>query len=61
MFINFESDDRERERDSKGRGWAEREGRERIPSRLRTVSVEPNMWLNHEIVTRADIKSQSLT
>ena len=44
-----------------GRG-RERE-RERIPSRLRAVSAEPSMGLeltNHEIVTRAEIKNQTL-
>ena len=47
----------ERERDKKyerrGRAEREREGRERIPSRLLTVSTEPNAGLdlmNHEIM-----------
>ena len=34
------------------REWGK--GRERIPSRLHTISIEPNMWLeptNHEIMT----------
>ena len=50
------------ERQSVGRGGAEREG-ERIPSRLRIVSAEPDVGLeptNCEIMTRAKIKSQML-
>ena len=46
LFIYFE---RERDRMSKGRA-----GRERIPSRLHTVSMEPHMGLkltNCEIIT----------
>ena len=56
---------RERERThvhtSKGRG-GER-GRERIPNRLCSVSVEPDMGLgpmNHEVMTWAEIRSLSL-
>ena len=56
LFISFE-----REREHKwGRG---ERGRERIPSRLHTVSAEPDVWLNlmnHEIVTWAEIKSWAL-
>ena len=46
----------------RGRGGAER-GRERIPSRLHTFSAEPDAGLkltNHEIMTRAEIKSKML-
>ena len=50
MFIYFE-----RERPSTSKGGAERErGRHRIPSRLHTVSTEPDMGLelmNGDIVT----------
>ena len=45
-------------------GEGQRETAERIPSGLRGVSVEPNAGLdpkNHEMVTRAKIKSQMLT
>ena len=45
-----------------GEGKRER-GRERIPSRLCTVSTEPTVGLeptNHEIMTSAEIKSQTL-
>ena len=38
----------------------EREGRDRIPSRLCTVSMEPDVGLkpmNHEIMTHAKTKS----
>ena len=45
-------------------GWAEREReRERIPSRLPTVSTELDTRLelmNHEIITWAEIKSRTL-
>ena len=47
-----------REREPR-RGWAGRWG-ERIPSRLRAVSAEPDAGLdvtNHEILTRAKTKS----
>ena len=43
-------------------GEAEKE-REKIPSRLFTVSTKPNAGLkptNHEIMTRDEIKSQKL-
>ena len=47
--------ERERERVLMGKEGAERErGRQRIQSRLRAVSVEPNAGLelrNHEIIT----------
>ena len=51
LFIYFE-----RERASGGEGWQrEREGeRDRIPSRLHTVSAEPDIGpelMNHEIMT----------
>ena len=45
------------------RGGAEREERERIPSRLLAVSAEPDAELdpvNCEIMTCAEIKSQKL-
>ena len=46
------------------RGGAERErGRERIPSRFQAVSAKPDAGFkltNHEIMTRAKIKSQTL-
>ena len=49
---------------STSRGVAERErGRERIPSRLGTVSTEPDSGLeltNREMLTRAEIKSRML-
>ena len=48
LFIYFE-----RERECMSKGGAERE-REGIPSRLHTVSIEPDMRLeftNHEITT----------
>ena len=44
------------------RGGAERT-RQRIPSRLHTVSVEPNVGLkltNHETITWAETKSLTL-
>ena len=47
----------------KQRRGREREKGERIPSRLCTVSAEPDVGLdptNHEIMTRAEIKSQTL-
>ena len=65
MFIYFERErerKKGRERESMSRGGAERE-RERIPSRLHTVSTEPHAGLDltkHEIMTRAEIKSQTL-
>ena len=49
-------------RESVGEGQEERE-RERILSRLSTVSVEPDTGLelgNHEIMTRAEIKRWTL-
>ena len=54
MFIYlFSGRDRERERESKS--WRDREsGRERIPSRLYTDSMEPDVGLepmNREIMT----------
>ena len=45
------------------RGGAEEKGRERFPSRLLAVSAEPDRGLdltNHDILTRAKIKSQKL-
>ena len=51
------------ETESASRGEAERK-RERISSRLCTVSTEPDEGLNltnHEIMTWAEIKSQTLT
>ena len=51
---------REREREQERTGEGQREGRQRIPS---TTSAEPHTGLeltNHEIVTRAEIKSQML-
>ena len=51
MFVYFE---RERERESMSWGRGREKGRERIPSRLHTASVEPNTWLepmNSEIMT----------
>ena len=48
-----------RERESKGGAERER-GRERIPSRLYAVKVEPDTGLNltnHEIITRDETKS----
>ena len=53
MFIYFE-----RERERRGR----ERGRERIPSKLCTVSREPDMGLNvlnHEIMARAKINEQT--
>ena len=53
--------ERERERERENRGGAGREG-ERIPSRLHTVSTEPNVGLeltNCEIMTLAKIKSRT--
>ena len=54
LFIHFEGErERERERASTNSGRAEREG-ERTPSRLCTVSTEPDAGLeltNHEIIT----------
>ena len=44
------------------RGAAEKEG-ERMPGRLCAVSMEPDMglkFMNHEIMTSADIKSWTL-
>ena len=57
--------ERERERESARarRGGAEREGKERIPSSLHTVSTEPDAELeltNREIMNRAEIKSGTL-
>ena len=46
-------------------GWEQRErGRERIPSRLCTVSAEPDAalkFMNHEVMTRAEIENQMLS
>ena len=56
MYIYFE---REREKYEWGKG--REKGRQRIPSRLRAVSTEPNAGLNlmnREIMTWAEIKSQ---
>ena len=53
---------RERERETVPAGEGQRE-RERNPSRLHAVSVEPDAGLhltNHEIATRAEIKSGTL-
>ena len=53
---------RERECMSRERAEKDRE-RERIPSRLHAVSTEPDAGLeptNHKIMTRAEIKSQTL-
>ena len=50
----FRSAERERDRETE---------RQRIPSRLHTVSAEPNLGLeptNFEIVTQAEIESQML-
>ena len=57
--------ERERERKSEhmSRGRAERERRERIPSRLHAVSVEPDVgldFMNCEIMTWAEIKIWTL-
>ena len=58
MSINFET---ERKRESASGGGAVREGeRERIPSRLRADSAEPDAGLsltNREIMTGAKVKS----
>ena len=57
-FIYFE-----REREHEWRWGGERERRERIPSRLHTVSMEPDVGLelmNHEIMIWAEIKSWML-
>ena len=46
-----------------GEGAEVEMGRERIPSRLHAVSIESNAGLdltNHEIMTRAKIKSRIL-
>ena len=67
-FLNFylfwgRERDREREGERESGGGAEREG-ERIPSRLRTVSAEPDDLgldpMNLELMTWAKIKSQML-
>ena len=53
LFLKFIYFEREREC-ACAQGGAERERRERIPSRLRTVSMEPDVGLdltNHEIMT----------
>ena len=60
MFIYFVIG---RERESKLRNRERERERERIPSRTHAVSTEPDMGLeltNSEIVTRAEIKSQTL-
>ena len=52
----------ERERERASRGRTEREG-ERIPSRLCTASTEPDVGLelmNHEVMTRAKVRSWML-
>ena len=55
---------REREREQgRGRERGREGGRERIPSRLYAVSTEPDAGFrlpNHEIMTRAEIKSWML-
>ena len=54
---------REREKERAQAGEGEGCGRERIPSRIRTVSTEPDAGLkltNCEIKTGAEIKSQTL-
>ena len=54
--------ERERERERTSRGGAER-GRQRILSRLCAVSTEPDVGLeptNREMMTQAEIKSQTL-
>ena len=53
MVIYFERREGERERESTSRERAEKE-RDRIPSRLHTVSTEPNAGLdltNQEVMT----------
>ena len=59
-FFKFILRERERERERErarartSKGGAEREGEERIPSRLHAVSTEPDSGLsltNHEIMT----------
>ena len=53
LFIFERERERERERDSK-QGRGRERGRQRIPSRLLTVSTEPNAGLkpmNHEIMS----------
>ena len=58
-FIFYFERERERERETISRGGAERR-RDRIPSRLRTISTEPHMGLklrNREIMTQVKIKS----
>ena len=60
MFIYFE---REKESAHKLREGQRESERERISSRLRTVSIEPDLGLdltNHEIITGAMIKSWTL-
>ena len=50
--------ERERER---AHSWGREKGRQRIPSRLRAVSAEPDVGLeltDREIMTCAEIKSQ---
>ena len=59
LFIYFEREERE----SISRGRAEKEGGERIPRRLHTTRVEPNVgleFINCEIVTGAKIESRTL-
>ena len=56
LFIYFEND-------SMWAGEGQRDGGERIASRLHAVSTEPNVGLelaNHEIMTWTKIKSQTL-
>ena len=62
LFILFKFIYFERQRESTSRAGAERR-RERIPSRLRTISAEPDVQLeftNCEIMTRAEVKSRRL-
>ena len=61
MYLFWERET-ERQRERMSRGGAGR-GRERIPSSLRAVSMEPDMGLklmNREIMTGAEIKSRTL-
>ena len=54
LFLREIERERERERERMSWGGAEREAREKIPSRLCTVSTEPDVGLkliDHEIMT----------
>ena len=54
--------ERERERENEQERGRERR-RDRIPSRLHTIGTDPSVGLeptNHEIMTRAEIKRQTL-